>query len=69
MENEFGALKMQFRGKDGFENTWLYGDLVHRKDPLTNREKFPHIERCDLAKCQILGNIFDNLDLLNDINE
>ena len=36
MENEFGALKMQFRGKDGFENTWLYGDLVHRKDPPTN---------------------------------
>lgn len=172
MENEFGALKMQFRGKDGFENTWLYGDLVHRKDPPTNvsplqingigvvtetvgmysglhdknkdriyegdvvrwfvlecvgdicglgetfyiregiaivrfelgefmagntslryisremklidknakfnnddydypanREKFPHIERCDLSKCQILGNIFDNPDLLNDINE
>ena len=34
-----------------------------------NKEKFPHIERCDLAKCQILGNIFDNPDLLNDINE
>lgn len=172
MGNEFGALKMQFRGKDGFENTWMHGDLVHRKDPPTNvsplqingigvvtetvgmysglhdknkdriyegdvirwfvleyvgdvyglegncyirekiavvrfelgqfmandtplrlissemklmdknakfnyldldypanREKFPHIERCDLDKCQILGNIFDNSDLLNDINE
>lgn len=172
MENEFGALKMQFRGKDGFENTWLYGDLVHRKNPPTNvsplqingigvvtetvgmysglhdknkdriyegdvvrwfvleyvgdvyglegdyyirekiaivrfelgifmandtplgsisdevelveeyakfndndldypanKGKFPDVDRCDLFRCQILGNIFDNPDLLNDINE